>query len=1216
MGLTKMALQRPIFILMLMLVAFLIGGMSYVTMRKEANPEVNFGTVSVITPYPGAGPDDVNELISRKVEEAVASANGVRDIISTSQEGLSIVTVQLELGVNADTAMNDVRAKVDSIVNSLPRDALKPQVTKFDNASAPLLTLVFSSPERSSRDLRDLVDRQFRDRFAQIPGVAGANVQGGDVREIQVQVKKDKLLAYGLGIMDIQRAVAAGSVNAPSGRIVAGPQEYTVRVKNDYQTPEQIKNMIISVSDPTSFGGRPRSVRLEDVASVVDTVQERTTYSRLDGHDTITLAITKSKDGNAIEIQGVALGIVDQIQKQYKDIGIVKTFDQAEDITEQLDDVRFAIFFGVFLVSAIVYIFLHNLRGTIIVAIAIPTSIFASFIAMKLFGFTINNMSMLALSLAIGVLVDDAIVVLENIFRHLKTGEDPRTAALNGRNEIGLAALAITMADVVVFLPIAFMGGIVGQFFKPMALGFVFATLFSLFVSFTVTPLLASRWYKAGEDMEHPKGRFAVWFERNFGKFERVYGRALEWTLNHRWFVFISGNAVLLAVFAFIAGSSTAPKPPIGATGPDADPSKYGFPGAMFGMMPMGLFMFSLLIGVAIIAIHLGLTPKSPRKLTYRWGALGAAVFGTAALTTAKMAPMPPLVMVIGIFTVIYAVLSIIEKPSRLKYLGFAALFGLWFPVSAGVGYGYGQWKKEGVFKFQFFPELDGGQVTASIELPPGSSLAETERAVARIEKVFDADPDVKYILSSVGTQGFGGGGTSGSNYAQVVATLYDKGALLDRLPWKKHTERLRWTRDSNSVAADMTYKIGKVPGVVVKVSANSGFGFGPPVQLSFTSDDRAALVATVQKIRDGLAAGKIAGVINPDITSKPGKPELRVIPDRRALADQGVDASSVGLAVRTAYQGDDTTKLRVNAREYIVRVMLDPEDRNDVNVLNSIPLLFRQGHPIYLSEISRTDTAPGIDKITRRNRAEEIQVTADILPGYANGTVSAAIDKWIKDEHLVPESVHLRPLGQADASSREGLPMIIALFMGFILVYMVLASLYNNLLYPFIIQMAQPQAMVGALLALMLTDKAFNLVGFIGIVTLVGLVGKNAILLVDYTNTLRERGRNRHDAIVEAGPVRLRPIVMTTLALILGMTPVALAIGRGSEFRETIGIIIIGGISFSTVLTLFVIPASYTIFDDLLLWLTRKRRVQAKVEPTEPFDDETPTGWPDPAKA
>lgn len=1160
MGLTKTALSRPVFMLMLMLSAFLIGAISYNSMRKEQNPEVSFGVVSISTPYPGAGPDDVNELVSRPIEQAVSGVNGIREVTSISQEGISVVTIQLELGVDVDTAMNDARSKVDAIINDLPLDVQKPQVLKFDNSSQPVVTLAFSSDKMASRDLRDLMDEKIVDKFAQISGVASANVQGGDVREIQVQVDKDKLLSYGLGILDVENAVNAGTVNAPAGRIVRGPQEYTVRVKNDYQTPEQIRNMIISVSDPTQFNGRPRSVRLSDVATVVDTVVDRTAYSRLDGKDTISLAISKSRDGNAVEIADKVNAALAQIQQEYKAEGItaVETFNQAKLIQESLSDLQFTLFFGIFLVSSIVFIFLHDWRGTLIVAIAIPTSIFATFIVMKLFGFTINNMSMLSLSLAVGVLVDDAIVVLENIYRHLKKGEDPRTAAINGRMEIGLAALAITFADVVVFLPIAFMGGIVGQFFKPLALGFVFATIFSLFVSFTITPLLASRWYKAGEDMEHPKGRFAKGFERGFARLERGYRNGLEWGLNHRWFVFILGNAVLLAVFMFIAGSFVQAKPPIGATGAEANPAKYGYVGAaMAGQM---LFMMAIFIGIIVTVVNL-----------------------------------------------------VRHRKFSLKYIGSAFLFGLLFPLGGLVGYQYASWKKEAVFKFQFLPESDQGQINASIELPPGSSLAQTEAVVKQVEDVFRADPDMKYVLSSVGVQGFGGAGgsSSGSNYAQVTATLFDAGAFLDRMPWKHHTEKLRWGRDSNEVASDLIYKVGKIPGAKVNIAATSGFAFGAPVQLSFTSDDREALLATVGKVKDALAQGVVPGVINPDISSKPGKPELRVVPDPRSLADQGLTNAQVGSAIRTLYQGDNTTKLRNQGKEYDVRVILSPEDRNNPNVLSQVPVRFSQSKPIFLSQVSQTKTAPGVDKITRRDRAEEIQVTADILPGYANGSINQAITKYITDHKLVPANVHQRVLGQADAQGREGVYMISALFLGLILVYMLLASLYNNILYPFIIQMAQPQALVGALLALMLTDKAFNLVGFIGVITLIGLVGKNAILLVDYTNTLRERGSSRHDALVEAGPTRLRPIMMTTLALLLGMLPIAFAIGRGSEFRETIGIVIIGGMVVSTILTLFVIPVSYTIFDDLSLWLTRGRRARAAAaEAAQPSATAEPEEW------
>jgi len=424
-----------------------------------------------------------------------------------------------------------------------------------------------------------------------------------------------------------------------------------------------------------------------------------------------------------------------------------------------------------------------------------------------------------------------------------------------------------------------------------------------------------------------------------------------------------------------------------------------------------------------------------------------------------------------------------------------------------------------------------------------------------------------------------------------VTATLFDKESFTDHLPWAKHEGKFR-NRSNASVAALFTKQIGRIPGATIKVSAVSAFSFGSPIQLSFTSDNRALLLKTAQLVRDHLAKGEVKGVINPDISSKEGKPELHVNPDRLALADVGKTVSDLGRAVQTLYQGNNDTKMRVNGREFPIRVMMDVNDRNDPRILGVVPFVFSQGSPVTIPSVATITTAPGIDKITRRQRSEEIQVTADLLPGYANGTVVAEITSWLTQNKLVPPQVNYKPLGQADAQARESGYLFAALGIGFLLVYLLLASLYDNWLYPLIIQIAQPQAMVGAILALVLTDKSLNLVGFIGIIALIGLVGKNAILLVDYTNTLRDRGRTRHDALVEAGPIRLRPIMMTTLALILGMLPVALAIGRGSEFRETIGITIIGGISLSTVLTLVVIPCSYTIFDDLSNFITRLRGI------------------------
>ncbi|MER3496776.1 MAG: hypothetical protein C4320_08440, partial [Armatimonadota bacterium] len=464
----------------------------------------------------------------------------------------------------------------------------------------------------------------------------------------------------------------------------------------------------------------------------------------------------------------------------------------------------------------------------------------------------------------------------------------------------------------------------------------------------------------------------------------------------------------------------------------------------------------------------------------------------------------------------------------------------------------------------------------ATVEMPVGTSLARTEEVVKQIERVFMSDKNVKFTLSTLGSEPSGGrNGVSnqGSNYAGVQGTLYERGAFLDRVKfWQK--EQLRWI-PAEEVTATLLRKVGKIPGAKITVSAGGGFGFGAPVQLSFTSDNHDLLLATAQKVRDGLASGKVPGVINPEVSSKAGKPELRVIPDRLALADAGLDPTTLGAAVRTLYQGDNSTKLRIQGREYDVRVLLDYADRDDPNTLATVPITFGRGAPIFLSGVSEIRRSPGLTKITRRDRAEEIQV-------------NTAVQKWLNDESLVPDGVNQRTLGQADSQARESGGLILAFVLGLISVYLVLASLYNNWLYPFIIQLAQPQAIVGALLGLIITNKAFSLIGFIGLVCLIGLVGKNAILLVDYTNTLRERGRSRHDAIVEAGPTRLRPISMTTLALLIGVLPIAAAIGRGSEFRETIGITIIGGISLSTLLTLFVIPASYTIFDDLSNLISR----------------------------
>lgn len=1126
MGLTKLAITRPVFIFMVMLFCMAAGWRAFNSMRKEENPEVTFGTISISTIYPGAGPDEINTLVTRPIEESVGSVNGLIEVTGTSQEGVSIVVCNFDVTANINNALDDVRTKVDSALGRLPKDANKPVIDKFDISGSPILTLGVSSPTLNSQQLRDLMDQKIKDRLAQVQGVGAVSVIGGDTREFQVQVKKDQLLAYGIGILDVQRAVQAATLNVPSGRVVQGERETSVRVIGEFKTVADIQNMIVSISDPRNQGSKSVSVRLSEIADVTETVAERRSYSRLNGNDAITVAVQKSREGNAIEIEKQYKTLLPQLEKEFP-VKFVVTYDSAKRIDESLFDLLLTLYIGILLVAGIVYVFLHNLRGTIIVAIAIPVCLLATLMLMQLFGFTVNNLSMLALSLAIGVLVDDAIVVLENIYRHLERGENPVDAAINGRNEIGLAAIAITMADVVVFVPVGLMGGIVGQFFRPLGLGFALCVLLSLFVSFTITPMLAARWYKAGEDMEHPKGGFAKWFENAFTRFAGRYRSTLAWALKHRWFVFISGWVVLISVFMIIGGGST---PTLSAA-------------FQMGFMPM---MIAIVISVIVF--------------------LGNIFRGFI-------------------------------KP---RFILFGLLFGLAFPVAGMVGHAYGQWKKSPLFAFQFFPVSDQGQVSIAIQMPPGTALATTASVVERLEKIVLKHPETKYVISRVGSKGGGfSAGDIGTNFASIDVTLRDKAALLDRLLGKVKRDNLRLVSDT-SVSAEMLAQIGRVAGAQVTVATGGAQGFGSAIQMSFRSDNQAALQASAQRVRAKLAEGAVPGVINVDISSKPGKPELHAIPDRARMADSGVTTADVASAMRTLYEGNTDTKLRVNGREYPIRVMMDIFDRNNPDIVGQVPLKFAQGRAIYLDSVTDLRQAIGVDKIERRSREQEVRITADLLPGYAAGNVQQQINEYITAQRLLEPEVTQKNLGQADVQQREMGYLMGALVTGLFLVFMLLASLYNNLIYPFVIQLAQPQAMTGALLALVLTDKSLNIVGFIGLIALVGLVGKNAILLVDYTNTLRERGKDRLEAILEAGPTRLRPIMMTTIAVILGMLPVALAIGRGSEFRETIGIIIIGGILLSTVLTLVVIPCSYTIFDDILISFNKAKASRSAKRKTD----------------
>lgn len=1103
MWLTNLAIRRPIFIVVLVTTLIVLGFYSRSKMSLEMTPKVDIPYITVLTVYPGAGPEEVETKITKKVEDAVASVNGVKTITSASQEGLSAVTIEFNIGVASDTAASDVREKVSAIRADLPTDAKEPVVVKFDLNSQPIMYYGVVG-RRPSRDVRDIADNIIKPRLSKISGVAAITVTGGDVREISVAVDKNRLEAYGLTIGQIANLLKANTLNYPVGHIIEGNREYNVRVVGEYRDVATIGAVSFRMADG-------RTVKLSDIARIRDTVEERRDASHIDGEDSVAIVVQKTSEGNTVEIAKQVRAEVAQLEKELpKDIRFVLNSDISIRVKESVDDVYVSLFLGAALAVAVVFLFLHNIRGTLIVGIAIPTSVIATFLPMWAFGFSLNTMTLLALSLAVGILVDDSIVVLENIYRHLSRGEEPIEAAYNGRSEIGLAAVTITLVDVVVYVPIAFMGGIVGQFFKSFGITIASATLFSLFMSFTLTPMLAAYWYRSGEAVEAERGLLGA-INRFYHWLDVIYRRALDWALRYRGVVVFVGTTLLVSIFVAIAAS---------------------------------------------------------------------------VVRTAFAPALMPLAIAVGVFAALflwrYRILGLL--------VGVAGVASIFLAFGAGVASG------RPFLNFRFSPDLDQGTVGITGELPAGTSLARTQRIVRGIEEIVSGIPEVAHTFTSIGATSAGMRGVAniGPQYFTLSLNLKDKVSLLDNLnPFadKSHMRR----RSDVQVADEIRRKIGHIPGATIKVAAVSGFGGGvAPLQVDLLGNDINELTRLATKIQAIFASTE--GVVNADITTRIGKPEQRVEIDRDKCGAMGLTVAQVAMALRTALEGDDTTVYRERGNEYKIRVHFAEKYRQNTEDLRTVvvgQVTGADGKPqlVRLGDVARVSLATGPTKIDRRDRQKRVSVTANVQRGYAPGNIQLAVNERIAKEGIDFGSNTMKWSGENEQMQTEGATMLVTLLLAIVLVYLLMAALFENLLYPLIILLSLPQAMIGALLGLMVAGHALSIVSMIGIIMLVGLVAKNAILLVDYTNTLRERGKARAEAILEAGPTRLRPILMTTIAMIFGMLPTALGLGRGAEFRAPLATPVIGGLILSTMLTLLVIPCVYTYFDDATELVKRLRR-------------------------
>lgn len=1157
MGLTKLAIKRPVAILMLILALVVMGLQGFTRMPAELNPKVDFPYVAVFTTYQGAGPQEMETLITKPIEDSVSSVSGVKNVTSVSQEGVSSVNIEFYLGTNLDVAASDVREKVDGVRRVLPDDADAPTITKANTSSAPILYLAMrSTGSRSTQQLRDLADNQVKDRLGQVPGVASVFVTGGDVREVRVALDKGRLDSYGLTVTDVANAIAAQNLNVPSGRVTEGNRDYSVRVIGEFKAAREISNLRVNFAGKN--GAPDKTLLVSDLGTVSDTVAERTANAglaeRTEGEklipatrDTVSIAILKTSDGNTVQ---AAQGVVKQLEGLKKllppDIAFTVTNNTADRVEENLKDVEVSLALGALLAVLIVYLFLHNLRGTFIVALAIPTSIVATFLVMYGLGFTLNTMTLLGLSLAVGILVDDSIVVLENIYRHLAMGETPQEAAINGRSEIGLAAITITMVDVVVFVPVAFMGGIVGQFFRSFGITVAVATLFSLLMSFTLTPMLASRWYRKGEATEATGGVFGL-INRFYERVEHGYRRALHWALRHRGTVIFTGNMALVLIILWMA-----------STGKGAAALGTG----------IGLSVV-LMVGAALVmAVNIFRNRAADRRAARDGQPVGH-----------RNAVYEPLVAA-GIASVVACA---------------ATLGGGLFGKALG---------------FRFAPGQDQAQVALTVELPAGSSLAATNRVLKQVEDRVRDMPDVKYIETQAGASsagGFQGGGNTGLQYGQVRLTLRDKLGNLDKiLFWQDHSD-LRVPSDVD-VAQEVRKRVSDIVGAKISAAEVSGFnGAAAPVQIQLTGPNLNELVSGANKIQAVLE--KTPGVLTPDISYKASKPEVQVRLDRDRAAQYGLSLQQVSKALSDALQGNIDAKFRddQNGEQYDIRVQFNELNRASVADVGNVIVGIRGGVPVRVSDLATYTEGRGPTKIDRRNRQRQVTVNAYLAPGKVIGNMQQVIDPEVHKLDLGKATTYDWQ-GEANSMKEEGAYLFAALGLAILLVYMLMAALFNNLLYPLIIMLTIPQALVGGLLGLLVANVSLSIIAMIGVIMLMGLVTKNAILLVDFANTLRARGYRREDALEEAGPTRLRPIMMTTFAQIFGALPIAMALGRGSEFRQPLGIVIIGGLTLSTLLTLLVIPCTYTVFDDISAFFGRVT-LRRRPEDMEAFVGAGPEG-------
>lgn len=1036
MKISEISIKRPSVIIVLFIILTLGGIFSYTQLGYELVPKFEVNVITIQTVYPGASPTEVETSVTKKIEDAVSSLESIKKIESKSLENVSLVMITLNAGADVNFLLTEAQRKINTVLNDLPDDVDAPTLSKFSFDDVAIMSLSVTS-NLTERELYDLLDNKIQPVFARINGVAKVDLIGGEQREIQISVDPDKLQGYGLSINQVQQIVAASNLDFPTGNVATRENRTTIRLAGKLVELEELRNLPITTpSGATIF--------LKDVADVQDGVKEIEKIARVNQENTILLQVFKQSDANAVAVSEAVQKTIGQIEKDYSIYGVKINIanDTSRFTLNAANNVIHDLMLAIVLVGFIMLFFLHSLRNAAITMVAIPLSLIATFIGLKLMGYTLNLMSLLGLSLVVGILVDDAIVVIENIHRHMEMGKNKVRAAYDGAKEIGFTVTAITMVIIVVFLPIALSTGLVANILAQFCVTVVISTSLSLLVSFTVVPWLYSRFGKLELISEKSLlGKIIHGFERGLKSFTHWVSGILKWSLRSRL------NKILTLLVALI----------------------------------------------------------------------------------------------------------------------------LFFASVSLVGNGY--------IGSDFFPANDRGEFYVQFELPKDVSIEKTNELTRRAENYIRQKPEVEDMITMVGQASDGLISTTGTRYKAEIHVKLKKSYKGNS---KVYSAVLK--RELENVLVDAKIKTVNV-GLMGAEQA--------PLQMTFIGPSVQDAEEMAVKAADLLRT--IPGATGVKLTSESGNPEITVKVDRDKMTALGLNIATVGMAMQTAFSGNTDNKFTIGDNEYDINIRFAESARANIDNVKSLKFLNNQGIPIALEQFAEVGYGSGPTLLERRDKSPAVSVQGQVI-GVPLGTVAAQWEEKIKQLDKKPGVVYI--WGGTMENQQEGFGTLgVALIAAILLVYLVMVVLYDSFLTPFIIIFSVPLSFIGALLFLALANQSLNIFTILGIIMLIGLVTKNAILLVDFANHRKEQGDNTHDALVAANQARLRPILMTTIAMVIGMVPIAIAQGDGADVNRGLAIVIIGGLLSSLFLTLVVVPVVYSIFDSLKRRFGKEKKVDYAAE-------------------